>query len=68
MRTNKGMKYNKRDSGSTKRKAKCGHYSYKGRYRDCEKCVPVLPEDDGDLIYFQPEDDFDSVVELVGRK
>jgi hypothetical protein len=63
------MKYNKRDSfGLSKRRAKCGHISHQGRWRICEKCMPVLPEDTGDLIYFQPEDDLESVIELNGKK
>lgn len=53
-RTNTGLKYSKRGGVST-RMAKCGHVSHEGRYNNCERCIPVLPEDDGDLNYFQTD-------------
>lgn len=59
-RTNKGMKYKKRDNPVINtRLAKCGHVSSEGRYFNCENCQPVLPEDDGDLVYFQSESEFE---------
>lgn len=65
-RTNKGMKYKKRDNPIVVgRIAKCGHPSLKGRYFKCETCQPVLPDegDHPDLGYFQSEPELEDILE-----
>jgi hypothetical protein len=53
METKQKRKYVKKDFvESSVRKAKCGHISKQGRWLNCEDCVPVLPEDNGDWDYF----------------
>lgn len=37
---------------STKRLAKCGHWSEEGRWYKCENCKPKLDEIEDDYIYF----------------
>lgn len=53
METKSKRKYVKKDYvEASVRMAKCGHVSKQGRYRMCENCLPVLPEDNGDWDYF----------------
>lgn len=62
-RTNKGMKYKKRDNPIVVgRIAKCGHATTQGRYFKCEACQPVLETDDGDLSYFQSEPEAEDLI------
>lgn len=41
------------------KRAKCGHISLSGRYFKCETCLPELPEDTGDWVYFGDENESD---------
>lgn len=43
--------------------AKCGHVTQIGRYFHCEACKPNLESDDGLLVYFQTEEEYEDVME-----
>lgn len=62
METKVKRKYVKRsDAVANFRKSRCGHVSKIGRYFYCEECKPELESDDGDLTYFQIDDEFEEI-------